>query len=165
MKTITITEESTVREVLQAQVDGFTALGHENATIIPAFILKYGREFKPQPLPKEFKRGPIKMCYNNAANLTLWRPNEPEKYIYCEGYAAGIIPVPHAWVIDFDGNVIDNTWADPEHSQYFGVPFALRFARRNILKTGALIDNWRDDYKLVRGLVEETEFLHANFRQ
>ena len=46
---------------------------------------------------------------------------------YCEGYAIPDIgsivhEMDHAWCVDADGRVIDNSWRKPGLA-YFGIPF------------------------------------------
>lgn len=84
------------------------------------FLLKLGRDWVAQPLPDDVPPGPIRQCYENAGALALERP----ELTYVEGYAypPGLIPVHHAWCVDRQGRVIDNTLASAAHSEYFGVP-------------------------------------------
>lgn len=76
-----------------------------------------------RPLDDGNYRGQMKKCYANAWDLAS---GEPLKYTYVEGFAVpgGIgIPLEHAWVIDREGFVVDNTW--DEGVEYFGVPMNL----------------------------------------
>lgn len=59
-------------------------------------IIAHGAIFNNilDPLPKGIPIGTPKECYRNAFQLAFRR-----QYIYVEGYAAGIIPVPHAWCL------------------------------------------------------------------
>lgn len=86
------------------------------------FILKLGRDWVPHALPADVPRGPQRRCYENAGTLVLRQPG----LSYVEGYACppGLIPVHHAWCVDTQGRVIDNTLADPANTLYFGVPFS-----------------------------------------
>ncbi len=61
--------------------------------------------------------GQMKQCFYNAATAALH-----DGYRYIEGYAAGIIPVHHAWCADKDNNVIEVTWKKTG-DLYFGVEF------------------------------------------
>lgn len=84
------------------------------------FMLKMGRAWTPQPLPAWVPPGPKRQCYQNAGNLAI----ENIGLTYVEGYAQppGLPPVHHAWCVDSEGRVIDNTFDDPEDAQYYGVP-------------------------------------------
>lgn len=110
------------------------------------FVLRHGREFGTEN-PREIKRGEERMCYRNAAQLAL----SHKGYTYCEGYAAGVIPVMHAWVIDMDGRIGETTW--PEiGTAYFGITFKTEYLRKELLtsKRYGLIDRWWDDWPLLR---------------
>lgn len=48
----------------------------------------------------------LKACFNNAAKLVMILGDRAK---YCLGYAAGVIPVEHAW-IRLDGKSYDPTW-------------------------------------------------------
>jgi predicted ABC-type ATPase len=94
-----------------------------------------GAWFVPQPLPKDVKYGKQKECFKNAFQLAS---NSPDKYTYVEGYAspAGVpIPIHHAWVVDKDGKVIDNTWRKPGEA-YIGVAFSNKYMLNNAFETG-----------------------------
>lgn len=76
-----------------------------------------GQVFYPGPEPEHY--GPMGDCYHNAWHYAL----EHDLH-YVEGYAiAGqiAIPIEHAWCVDDQGRVHDNTWRDG-HS-YFGMAF------------------------------------------
>lgn len=93
------------------------------------FILKHGQRFtKVGKMPRGFKRGMAKQCYMNAAKLTLDLPS----LIYCEGYAAGIIPVLHGWCITRRGTVIDPTWDDGK--DYFGIPIKHSYLMNSMIR-------------------------------
>jgi len=99
-----------------------------------SIVVRYGREFTPVRKPKGIRWGKQKECYDNAFKLM------DDDLIYCEGYAipdlaSVVLPADHAWCVDADGNVIDNTWRTPGIA-YYGIPFAPRFVRKQILDTG-----------------------------
>lgn len=110
------------------------------------FVLRHGLSFTPSPRPKSIPLGAIKSCFQNAANLAM-----DHDLIYCEGYAAHLIPLSHAWCVDKHGKVIDNTWRTlaPE---YFGIPFRTEYLRRSLLKNGCygLIDAWWKGFPLLK---------------
>lgn len=91
------------------------------------FMLQMGRAWTPQPLPAWVSPGPKRQCYQNAGNLVI----ENRGLTYVEGYAQppGLPPVHHAWCVDAEGRVIDNTFDDPEDAQYYGVPLTAQTLR------------------------------------
>jgi len=88
------------------------------------YVLQHGSWFKPQPLPKGFRRRAAKNCYGNAGSLVL----EGRAPFYVEGFAvdASGFSVQHAWAATEDRAVIDATWPEPEACHYFGVAFTLQ---------------------------------------
>ncbi|KVP65607.1 hypothetical protein [Burkholderia ubonensis] len=117
-----MTKESQVRapraEVCRQFLECMARLNHVPSVV----ILKLGRDWQAQALPSGVPLGPKRRCYENAGTLALERP----ELTYVEGYACppGLIPVHHAWCVDAQGRVIDNTLADPGNAQYFGVPIS-----------------------------------------
>jgi len=51
----------------------------------------------------------LRMCYMNAYNMADLARTMHVDMFYAEGFAAGIIPVTHAWNV-FRGKVLDLTW-------------------------------------------------------
>jgi len=81
----------------------------------------------------------------------------PDRLVYCEGYATGVIPVHHAWLL-YDGQVIDPTWDGriaPANQQveYYGVAFSYDYVIRTALKTEyyGILDNFVEHYPLISG--------------
>lgn len=105
------------------------------------FTLRFGRAFVPMKKPGRIRWGVPKHCFMNAAKLAL----SDLGLTYCEGYAMGIIPLHHAWVVDSCGVVIDHTWRTLG-TEYFGVPFTRAFLANRLLKqrTYGLLDQWPD---------------------
>jgi hypothetical protein len=95
------------------------------------FVLKNGRAFAPAPLPKIYYPGVPRSCFENAALLALAH----DDLIYVEGYAAHIFPTEHAWCVNQKGRVVDNTWDEPKHSVYYGIPFKTSFLEKHLIKT------------------------------
>jgi len=122
-------------------------------TCIEDFVLANGKSFAYKPLPKCIKRGESKMCYMNAYQLMLDRRD----LTYVEGFAAGIIPVAHAWCVDKRGRVYDRTWADG--AEYFGVKFDRLFVLKTICQRQhyGILDDWENEWPLIRGV--STKFL------
>lgn len=102
---------------------------------VPSILtLKLGRPWSPQPLPEGVPQGPERQCYENAGTLAIAHRD----LLYVEGYAQppGLPPIHHAWCVDTEGRVIDNTFRDPELSQYFGVPIRGDTLRNMVADTG-----------------------------
>jgi hypothetical protein len=129
------------------------------ARAFASFVLTHGREWRASPFDLPFGKGPPRACYQNShamlfADLCRKRP---AGLTYVEGYAcSGAVGFPfvteHAWLVDADGNVVDPTWDDPEHSAYFGVPFRPEYVRAIVDAHGpcAMIDNFHNRWELVR---------------
>jgi hypothetical protein len=110
---------------------GMAHLGH----VPSVFMMKLGRAWAPQALPVSVPRGPQRRCYENAGTLAIERP----ELTYVEGYAAApgsIIPVNHAWCVDAEGRVVDNTFVEPENSQYLGVAISSTTLRALVMENG-----------------------------
>ena len=128
-------------------------------TCIEDFVLRNGRAFIPDVLPKEHQHGKLRECFMNAATLALAYPNE---YTYVEGYALakGIpFPVHHAWVVTKGGVVVDNTWK-PVGTAYYGVEFKATFLAKRLLaqETYGLLDDWPNKWPLLRGIFKPKEW-------
>lgn len=83
-----------------------------NPPMLEAFLLEHGQPYGPRiELPAGVEYGRAKDCYRNAFGQAFL-PDSP--YTYVEGYALtpGLIPVPHAWIVNERGEVIDPTWRD-----------------------------------------------------
>lgn len=156
-----------LRGFLQAQTDMMRShnRARRNGWVCMAeFVLKHGRAWKPCPLPENVRPGRMRECYRNAANLALgFHRNE---YIYCEGYAVGIIAVEHAWCVDLQGNVIDPTWTERPQKlsatgqEYFGIAFKSMYLQEALRKQKyfGLIDAWRSNWPLLS--IDPEEWRH-----
>jgi hypothetical protein len=112
------------------------------------FILRNGQPWRPARKPHWVRFGTIKECFCNAARLVLAH----DDLIYCEGYAAGaVIPVMHAWAIDNEGTVIDNTWRTVG-TEYFGVAVQRSYLHRALArqKYYGLIDAYTHRWPMLR---------------
>lgn len=119
---------ATLRQLSEA----FQHLGHAGAFLREEYVLRQGVVCTAQALPKGFRRGTPKLCFHNARKLVLNRRRRGS-LTYVEGYAmrADIgIPMHHAWAIDAERRVIDVTWADPQNTEYLGVPFSAATLRQ-----------------------------------
>lgn len=122
------------------------------------FVYHHALEFEWKPLPDDVKPGDAQQCFRNAFELTK---DQPERFIYCEGFAAGIIPVMHAWCIDRETQtVVDVTWSGGHHEEqgrdYFGIPFNWRYAVEATLNREyyGIIDDWQNDWPVLKEPVE-----------
>jgi len=98
-----------------------------------AVVLEHGQFFEPQPLPKKYQYGQAKLCFMNAYQLAYRTGLQ-----YAEGFAFPDfleIPIHHAWVVDQDGKVLDNTWKKPG-TAYFGIAFDADFVEKVVVETG-----------------------------
>lgn len=108
----------------------FTAdVGHVPAKL----ILEHGKSYKITEHTFSEDPGPQKMCYMNA---TLAAMHNPER-TYVEGYVSVHgIPIAHAWTVDKQGHVFDNTIRGSEGKVgvYFGIPFKTTYLLAATLK-------------------------------
>lgn len=89
---------------------------------ISDFLIQHGRFWTPAPRPAGFARLTPARCFDNAFQTALASEGALR---YVEGYATGMIAVHHAWVVWANGEVIEQTFAEPGAS-YCGVVFPLR---------------------------------------
>jgi hypothetical protein len=156
---------------------------------IEEFVLTHGRSYSKCALTedesryvfscaKRHGRFPIKQCFYNSQTVLLG--DDPERrFTYVEGYATGLIPVQHGWLV-INGKVIDftmrewskktgqievpglgagilGTWNEPR--EYFGVEFSRKLVLDTMLRTGngqALLDDWMSGYPLLQTPYKET---------
>lgn len=128
------------------------------------FVLKHGRNFTPRAFPEGIRPGKKQQCFNNATEIT-----GIDGLIYCEGYAAGVIPVLHGWCVDRGGNVIDPTWTGTGGrpslgTEYFGIAFDTEFLYKTLsdIKRSGIIDAWEDNWPVLHA--HPNEFKHELFR-
>lgn len=118
-------------------------------------VLAHGVWCPHSKKPRSFTWMTPKMCYRNAA-MTVIHRMDPE-LTYCEGYGvrAGLpIPFLHAWIMDKEGNAIDQTWrGEDEERAYIGIPFATDYLIRVLAETkrSGLLDRWEDGWPLQTG--------------
>lgn len=139
-----------VQAYLKQQVEAWETLG-ARVPPIGNFVLKYGRPYAAQPLPKNVRPMKPKECFSNAQRLVFRKTS----LVYVEGYALrpGLFPIHHGWAVDSEGNVVDPTWREPETCRYFGVPFKRRYCAERMVTLGwigSLLDCHQDRFALVR---------------
>jgi len=90
-----------------------------------------------------------------------------DKLIYCEGFATGVIPVHHAWLL-YDNQVIDPTWdhmkeINDRKPEYFGIPFKLEYVAKTIRETEyySVLDNWVQRFPLLTGVHKIEDVTYA----
>jgi hypothetical protein len=114
------------------------------------YILKHGQSWGPRVFPDHIQQGPEHQCFKTSALLAIKHDN----LRYVEGFATSVIPMPHAWLVDSDGNVIDPTWDKTYGDDYFGVEIPTQTLLKVILKTdqyGVLsFENWDKILKILR---------------
>ena len=108
---------SDMKSLLRSLADQLDAVSDQRSGPLKyncySIVVQYGREFTPASKPKDIQWGEDNDCYGNAFKLMN------DGLIYCEGYAVPNIgnmvhETDHAWCVDANGNVIDNTWRKPE---------------------------------------------------
>jgi hypothetical protein len=110
-----------IKDSITAQRDAWKQF-KTNLWVVDEFLLRNGRVWQPQPLPKRFRRRAPKACFYNARQLVL----RSKAMRYCEGYCIGDhipILVHHAWAVDLLDRVIDPTLNSPQLYEFFGIVF------------------------------------------
>ena len=132
---------------------------------IEEFILQYGQHYPEyQTKPKWVKKGIIKECFSNCLHALM---GNSDRLIYCEGYASGVIPVHHAWLM-LDGKVVDPTWHGRDivspKTEYFGIQFNTQYVLKVARESGyyGVLDNFAQNYPLLRGEHGPEIFLNNN---
>lgn len=91
-------------------------------SVLHHFILRNGEVMQPRPLDPTVPCGAPKQCFANASRLADARSD----LVYVEGLARATglpLLVHHAWCVDQEGHVVDNTWEHPALCRYMGVRF------------------------------------------
>jgi len=121
-----------IKTILEDMVSKWAAIGHP--ALIERFVLRNGEGFGGSSLPVGVRLVQPKECFRNAYTLCLERG-----YRYFEGFglpSPDLFPMQHAWVVDDDGRVIDNTWRTPEIAEYIGVEITRRDLMRQTSERG-----------------------------
>jgi hypothetical protein len=116
----------------------------------------------PRPKGCGVRKMPDKECFGNAHTVAS---TLPERFAYVEGYALGIIPMAHAWLIDMDGKVVDPTWQEDHCREYIGVPFDLEYVNRIIIEkeTYGALDYWEGGWPILTGEHKPEEYRDKRF--
>lgn len=86
-----------------------------------AYVSAYGQEFPSQDTPAMYGRGTPRECYKNASLLVVG--NKDLTYAEGWGIPKNGLAFMHAWAVDKQGKVVDNTWEDSANVKYFGVKY------------------------------------------
>lgn len=142
-----------IEEYLKTMVEVTKSQLHRKNSLkfccIEDFVLQNGYLFTEKTIVK--KKDKMGMCFRNAYHYA-----SDNNLIYVEGYATistiGIAMI-HAWCIDKTGVVYDSTWKD-KGTEYFGVPFDMRYINKTLLKKGTfgLLENWEQGFPLLKGM-------------
>lgn len=123
-----------IKDWITQERDAFKNIGmvgpSNGAWLMQEFLLRNGRLFYSQPKPRRYKMRTPKYCFYNARMLAK---RSHGALGYAEGYLAspGLpLLIHHAWCVDADHRVIDNTLQDRNTdesrsatAQYFGMVF------------------------------------------
>lgn len=144
-----MSEIITVKQWLEEHIEllrskGINHCGINGYFCLMDFILQRGREWKPGKVC--WAKGKMN-CFRHASKAAL----RNRDYTYVEGYAALIIPVHHAWIVDKNGFVIETTWPRTGVS-YYGIPFRTDWIRKQQRESDypSIIDQWTTDWKTMR---------------
>lgn len=164
MSTATLAPESlrTMAEGMRRIKMGAKMPGIGDYDSFEEFVVRNGRPFVAQPLPRKYRRGAPKLCFYNATTLAIRR-----KLVYVEGYAllatVGGFPIHHAWCVEPDtATVIDVTATNL--TDYWGIAFSTKYLadrwKRETKKSHgsincSLIDSWEDRWPLLRMTADE----------
>jgi hypothetical protein len=121
------------------------------------FMLDHGSYHEAAPKPPKLKSLMPTRCYSNAQSAVVRAVSAGRKPLtYAEGYACpGTLsyPIQHAWLVDDEGRVVDQTWSNPEESTYFGVLFTTEYIMETAVKYrhryNSLLDDRRDYWALL----------------
>jgi hypothetical protein len=115
-------KNSIVREYLRMSMGMFGPRPSDSDMRHPhQIILNHGVMAPIIQRPKGIGRGVPHECFSNSLHFVARNP----KYTYVEGFAMGVLPMHHAWVMTPDGEFMDLTWEKPG-TEYVGGPFPER---------------------------------------
>jgi hypothetical protein len=113
------------------------------------FVLQHGVWHEVIPMPVKVNVGSPKHCFGNALALAAVRG-----YKYIEGFAlsdrAAGLAYHHAWNLDEQSRLIDNTWMN-QGDAYLGVEFSVgRADSATWFDNASVLDNYGNRYQLYR---------------
>ncbi|MCS4088955.1 hypothetical protein [Rhizobium sp. BK176] len=122
------------------------------------FMIDHGSYHEAAPLPARLKSLMPTRCYSNAQSAVVRAVSAGRKPLtYAEGYACSgklAYPIQHAWLVDDEGRVVDQTWSNPEEATYFGVLFTTEYvletAEKYRRRYNSLLDDRRDYWALLK---------------
>jgi hypothetical protein len=121
-----------IKKMLETEIENFARIGYP--ALMQRFVVNNGSVMTPiDEFPEDVEPGEKQLCFMNATNLAQMG------YQYVEGYGCRKeigIPIHHAWVVDCEGRVIDNTWRNPQECVYMGVEFDLDVLCEEIDRNG-----------------------------
>lgn len=126
-----------IKENLTTLRDNFKSLGGNCTWLLYDFLLRYGKLYGGEPLPRRYVRRMPKACFYNARELVI----RAKGLTYCEGYAMRAslpLPIHHAWAVKGE-TVIDPTWSDPEKCEYLGITFDRKYLKHSLRYSGQLL--------------------------
>ena len=105
------------------------------------FLLKNGSGWRADP-DSDPKTASGAGSFRQAGLIALL----VHRWTYAEGFACrpGSFPVPHAWLVDAEGELADPSWRSTKGTEYFGVPVKPEFLGRQLLTQDyyRLLDFW-----------------------
>lgn len=116
-------------------------------------LLNLGKVWTRKPVPTGIRIGRRNRCYDNALALAM---QDPDRFTYVEGYALHedlIWPVWHAWVLDEDGLIFDNTPGWRDSTVYWGLAMPMHVVTAACVKngtTGIFEGDWHGDFHFIR---------------
>lgn len=147
--------QTDMRQFLEDQAKAIESVtGQGNS--LAGWVLRYGLDFEWQKLPRKFSYRERQNCFNNSQIMVL---DDFKELVYVEGYAARPdmpIPVAHGWAVERGSRkVIDVTSRNLR--AYIGVPIQRSYLQyhRITAPVAPCIDNWEQDYPLIRMSEEE----------
>ena len=133
----------TIEKYLQSVADlrRMTYTKEDKYPIFEDWLLKHGQAFGTNiALPDGLDVMEQKACYENSTKTIFLGDVDPEEWFYAEGYAVSDslgIPLPHAWLVNRKGDVLDRTWTYPPGTcHYFGIPFTEDYLTEESFRSG-----------------------------
>jgi hypothetical protein len=97
---------SALRDYARQYAQAMTKFDQERAALPYKLLVEYGEEATWSPLPEGEEYGFAKQCFANATGRVLF---DETGLAYYEGIVSAHATIPHAWVQNAEGRVIDLT--------------------------------------------------------